>query len=402
MIFFCLLQIWAQLPEVELSPTVFPKPEYSKTPKGASVIWLSDARYHLSRMELYFDQGIEGCKAEIGAAWDKEKARHRHELLKLGSYTQFVMQSNSAFAQIAIPQGKEKRALQILSKMLSAMRPSSSSHRQKLDYSSHSGVVREFLYGSKEDKKNNCRQAYQEWLQRMTPRFAFVGKMDMGELIPFLDSLWTKPSLPKTFFSSTRKKTQVRSAMLIHSMDLGPQMRLTGLIPIPSDVEDAALKMYTEILGGGFTSRLTSSLREEKGWLYHIETDIERTLSGRYIRISTQLSIADFLSVHDAIQEILRSMVNISQREMRKVQNVQTRVQRENLFDGQYLISALRDPETFDRMEVYERAMRTLSTVEIESLAEIVLAQELMLIVSGKQEEIEKIWSGSWEIYNLR
>ena len=174
MIFFCVLHIWAQRPEIELAPTIFPTAEYSKTPKGASVIWLSDARHHLSRMEISFDQGIEGCSAEIGAAWEKEKQTHRSELLKIGAYSQFTMHRNSAFAQIAIPYGTEKKALQILSKMLHSMRPPSSLHKQPVDYSSHSHVVHEFLYGLKKETNNDCQQAYREWLQRITPRFSLL------------------------------------------------------------------------------------------------------------------------------------------------------------------------------------------------------------------------------------
>ena len=62
MLFFC-LSLCAQVPDVVFERTLFPIPEFSRTEKGASVAWLFEKNREISHIELYFDQGIQGCAA---------------------------------------------------------------------------------------------------------------------------------------------------------------------------------------------------------------------------------------------------------------------------------------------------------------------------------------------------
>ena len=320
MIFFLLFQIGAQVPEVQLGNTIFPQPEYSQTANGAEVLWISAERHPISRLEMYFDQGIHGCSVEIQAAWKKEKKRRNRDLLRLGAYPQLIMYMNSAYIQIAVPVGQEKPALQLMHRMLLNLKPSSKIPQSTAlgEDRSHSQVVHHLLYGSSASiPDQDCRQSYRTWLKRIKPRFLLVGQMNMRTILPMLDRLWSPPRLAKVFVSPKDERKGIEHSKILNAIDLGPQVKLTQLIPVPHATPEGVVKLYTEILGGSFTSRLSASLREEKGWVYHIEASVERASGTRYIRIDTQFSIADVIQIRDELDRIVRSMETITAKELR-------------------------------------------------------------------------------------
>lgn len=100
--------------------------------------------------------------------------------------------------------------------------------------------------------------------------------------------------------------------IILIDMPGAPQSFVHGGISIPSSakIDEAALTIVNEILGGSFGSRLNMNLREEKQWTYGIRTAVERRPGGA--QSLTFLFPVQTDRTAEAIAEIVREIKELS------------------------------------------------------------------------------------------
>ncbi|KMW60833.1 peptidase, M16 family [Candidatus Rhodobacter oscarellae] len=86
-----------------------------------------------------------------------------------------------------------------------------------------------------------------------------------------------------------------------------------------SDDEKRAAYIFSDILGGHGQSRLMQELREKRGLVYHVSTEVETYVRRDALRIYLHGPSAKFREICDLASEVVRdSAANLSEDEMRK------------------------------------------------------------------------------------
>jgi predicted Zn-dependent peptidase len=121
-------------------------------------------------------------------------------------------------------------------------------------------------------------QAYQQrWLRPDTATLFVVGDATLAELRPQLErafGTWRAPAVPRGVKTFTTVQAPAAGRIVLIDRPSSPQSVILGGLPLPLEGTDDPLQLSAanEILGGSFTSRLNTDLREVKGWSYGVRS----------------------------------------------------------------------------------------------------------------------------------
>ncbi len=123
-------------------------------------------------------------------------------------------------------------------------------------------------------------QAYQQrWLRPDAATLFVVGDATLAELRPQLErafGTWRAPVVPRGTKVFTTAQAPARGRIVLIDRPNSPQSVILGGLPLPIEGTDDPLQLSAanEILGGSFTSRLNTDLREVKGWSYGVRSQV--------------------------------------------------------------------------------------------------------------------------------
>lgn len=179
------------------------------------------------------------------------------------------------------------------------------------------------LYGYEEDVKNitidDIKAYYNDVINKSKITLFFTGDITKGEI----------ENLIKKYLVE-RKEFLLTKAVLYNKKPLGKNLYFINMPDKPQTVIGTAqkikhfneldrfsLEIAVNILGGNFTSRLNSNLREEKGFTYGISAYRRYHLDVGFINISTSVDANNSINaVTEIYNEIDKLCKNITQEEL--------------------------------------------------------------------------------------
>lgn len=379
---FCVLYAQPTFDDADV-PTI----EYAKTKDHREVYWIEDHRHRIVRIRVQFDTGVGDCASLVQKSWNEHHKVMNQKLLHMGGYARFWMGDNSAFVELSVFETYEKKALRWIRSFIK--HPQNQEKRsQKIHL--QQDVVTNLLYEKEEPhRERDCSDRYKEWKKGQTPLFLFSGSTNMQSVLPFLNFFWPESLTSKHRYASNKRKKREIAQYSIVDHDLGSQVELYALVPLPT--------IYTEVLGvyqnilSGFGGRLMMRLREEKGWVYDVSTKIhygDRLM----LEISAQCNIEDLLSVRDELDSVLQGMRQITHAELERYRWSKIKQRREDLLQGMpYLVS-----------NIHSKRRSIVSKEQIEDLAKKIHIKDALWILVGRQSVITEIWSADWSRVSLQ
>jgi zinc protease len=239
------------------------------------------------------------------------------------------------------------------------------------------------------------------WQQHYVPNNAALvvsGDITRNELKALAESLFAKWQ-PKTIKARHAAKPNTTPARLVLVDKPGaPQtaLRVTAMGPNRKTPDFAALEVMNAALGGLFTSRINTNLREEKGYTYGANSDFRyRRMPGPFeIRTSVRTDVTA-----PAVQEILADIRNLKKHpiagaELRKARDSQL-ISLPGAFEtGLNIVHSLADTFVYDLgIDYYTRLPSALQQVDGKAVAAVVekyLQAESMIVIGvGDKEKIE-------------
>ncbi|MBR5892816.1 MAG: insulinase family protein [Bacteroidaceae bacterium] len=164
-----------------------------------------------------------------------------------------------------------------------------------------------------------------------------------------------------------------------------------GFMALDSDDEDYfKFRFLTVLLGGYFGSRLMSNIREEKGYTYHIEAEIDAYGKKNAFMITTETAngyVERLLGEVSSEIELLRDEL-VGESELELVRNY-TLGELCREYEGAFqkteaFISVWQSGQPFSALNDYLEAIRTVTAEELRELARKYLVQERMsTVVAG-------------------
>jgi zinc protease len=188
--------------------------------------------------------------------------------------------------------------------------------------------------GSEEAVENattaDLRRFHQTWIRPNNATLIVVGDTTVGEIVPKLEKLfadWSSAEVPAREIAKVNSPGQTTIYLMNRPEAEQSVLYACQLVEGKSCKDDIAMEMFTEILGGSFTSRINMNLREDKHWTYGARSGIRDTQSMRPLVTSTQIQTD---KTAEAMQEILKEYKEIigdrgpSAEELEKVQKNET------------------------------------------------------------------------------
>jgi zinc protease len=152
------------------------------------------------------------------------------------------------------------------------------------------------------------------WLRPDNARIFVVGDTTLDEIVPVLERAlrrWTVPAgtpAPTKNISTVGLPAAPR-VILVDKPGSPQSMILAGhLLPGLGTAQDLALEAMNDVLGGTFTARVNMNLREEKGWSYGAQTQLQNARGQRpfIVRAPVQTD-----RTGDSLAELLRELTTI-------------------------------------------------------------------------------------------
>lgn len=120
---------------------------------------------------------------------------------------------------------------------------------------------------------------HQSWLRPDNMQLFVVGDAQLQDILPALEAAfgaWEAPTVVKGVKTFAAPAPQGQGKVLLIDRPKSPQSVILAGMPIGVKGTDdpLALRIANETLGGSFTSRLNSDLRETKGWSYGVGSGV--------------------------------------------------------------------------------------------------------------------------------
>ncbi len=117
-----------------------------------------------------------------------------------------------------------------------------------------------------------------------------------------------------------------KSTVIVHPESVQSSIRMGCLLMDVKDVDYLPMRVLNTVLGGYFGSRLMKNIREEKGYTYHISSDLVTNTSQVLFMVGSE-AVAD--KSEEVICEVRREMLRlqtqlVSDDELRMVRNYMT------------------------------------------------------------------------------
>jgi len=257
----------------------------------------------------------------------------------------------------------------------------------------------------------------QNWLRPDKARLFISGDTTLDAIVPLLNQAfadWQTPSTPAPVKNvAVVTQEQGRRLILIDKPDSPQSFILAGhLLPGLGSERDLAIDAMNGVLGGTFTARINMNLREEKGWSYGANTQLQGARGQRLFLVNAPVqtdrtgeSLRELVNELDAIQ----SERPVSDQEMTRVINGLTRALPGNYETSQAVLNSLVSSARYGRPLDFAAHLtenyQALQLNDLQSAAvDLVDSDKLVWIVVGDlsriRSQIEALDMGPIEIWN--
>ena len=199
--------------------------------------------------------------------------------------------------------------------------------------------------------------------------------------------------------SGSAEKQTAPSRMVIKPVELENQVQgatqasIVAILPAPDSgtLDFAAFDLATDILGGGFKSRLNQYLREEKGWSYGISADAgdDKAHSNPRLAIQTTVDAAHLRSSIKEIKRIVAELAThpITEEELQAAQRVKLAqflqsfesAQDMAMFAGSWAAAGF----TPQDMQAYMKHLESVTLQDVNRQAAIIAASPMAVAFAG-------------------
>jgi predicted Zn-dependent peptidase len=173
---------------------------------------------------------------------------------------------------------------------------------------------------------DQVREFYQKQFGAQRTAIYAAGKFDANALQKAITnslSAWEQGPAPRIPVA----QAQTKSEMIVTDRPGAPQSTLVIGLPVvdPSHPDFIRLRVMNSLLGGSFGSRITTNIREDKGYTYSPRS----VISARY-RVADWAQIADVTTEHtgNSLKEIVKEIERLQKEaptdtEMKGIQNLE-------------------------------------------------------------------------------
>ncbi len=251
---------------------------------------------------------------------------------------------------------------------------------------------------------DQLKAAHDKWLRPDLAQITVVGDVTMDELKPMLERAfgqWQAPAAPRPVkrLDAAVPSVGANRIVLIDRPNSPQSVIMAGrVLPMTGKTPDTeALQLASDIVGGGFLSRLNKDLREEKGWSYGVRSGVAQPVGPRSVQVAAPVQ-SDKTGA--AIQAIIADMSAfpatkpVTAEELQRVTEGAIR-QLPNQFEtGAAVQAAIRKNERLGRPEDYYVTLaakyRTIDAKAIGSAAAQYLQPKgLTFVVVGDRKVVE-------------
>ena len=159
----------------------------------------------------------------------------------------------------------------------------------------------------------------------------------------------------------------------------------------PSHPDYHIFRFLTVLLGGYFGSRLMSNVREENGYTYHIEAEVDAYGSRTAFMVTSETDHANVEPLIDEVYKEIRRLVNepIPESEVELVRSYilgeLCREYEERFAKSEVFVNSWLSGESFDSVNDYLKTVRTVTSADLQRVAKAVFERDGMIeIVVGR------------------
>ena len=406
LLFFCISSALGIPPVDPLAGHQFPKVQEIRTAHNRSILWIERTQ-NITELEIFFEQGGErDHKALLWVEkyWKKEQHKYSEELLRIGAYLRFSMRNHSAFIQIAVPKGGERRALSIIKTILTKIpskfpadpvisTPAPWELSQLLLREPHKSFKPQQTYSNKEKQR-----AYRRWMRRAQPRFIIVSSEIDKRFLKALDYFWPKAKEPAQHYSFREKEYQWTPQKILVDSPLGTQADIFLYIPLPKGNHYAQV-FFNSILGGHFSARLSLRLRQELGLAYSASSSIRQLSSLSYLELSVRASHHDIPLIYQELYRIVLGMRKIEPQEFQTAKSQMLIKDRLRSANGRHLLAWLRYHDDFQDWITFAQKRQSLELRDVyTSMSGFFRGGRNIWIIHAPIEQLESLKKGNWHI----
>jgi len=229
--------------------------------------------------------------------------------------------------------------------------------------------------------------------------FVVVGDISMGEIRPKLEALfgdWERGNIPIPSWPDV-EQVERREIYLVDKPGAAQSEIRIGRIGVPRLTEDYyALVVMNTILGGSFTSRLNSNLREEHGYTYGARSFFDfATLPGPFqAGAAVQTAVTD-AALTEFIKELIGILEPVPEEELTRAKNFVALRYPSRFQTVAGIAGQLTELELFGLGDGYfnEYVQRILAVTQadVQRVArKYIVPDKMAIIVVGDREAIEE------------
>jgi zinc protease len=257
------------------------------------------------------------------------------------------------------------------------------------------------------------RNYYSTWFKPNNATLIIVGDVDMGTLIPALESklaAWKKGDVPKNAIAQI-KGGAGKKIYLIDRPESSQSIVFAGYLIGPyGQVFQPALEALNNVLGGDFISRLNMNLREDKHWSYGAGSFVMNARGQRPLLayVSVQMD-----KTKESIQEIQKELTAmtadkpVTNDEFNRVQKNMI-LQLPGMWETNSSVAGSMVEKVMfglpdDYFKTYDSKIRNLTCDELQKLTKVVILpdQVTYFVVGDKSKIIDSLKETGYEIIEV-
>ena len=250
-------------------------------------------------------------------------------------------------------------------------------------------------------KQEQVLDFYERFYNPKNASIVLSGKITedlLNNLKQSLGDLWRRNGKPVELKESYTEKVDQKVLLIEKEGALQSALRI-GFTTISRQHEDFSnLNLLNTILGGYFGSRLMSSLREDKGYTYGVNSFIQNFRHACYLAVATEVNANH---TAEAIEEIKRQIERLSEEEIsnKELTVVKNYVYGSYLryFDGPYSLADrfLKSLELNLDFCLYKEELEKMMSISPSTLLETARKylnfNDMKILVVGKTEGLENL-----------
>jgi zinc protease len=260
---------------------------------------------------------------------------------------------------------------------------------------------------------DEIRNFYTTWFKPNNSTLIIVGDVEMGTLIPALESklaAWKKGDVPDISIAQV-KGSAGKKIYLIDRPESSQSIVLGGYLIGPyGQVFQPALTALNNILGEDFISRLNMNLREDKHWSYQAGSAV---MDAKGQRPFLTYGSVQMDKTKESIQEIQKELTAITTDKPVTTDEF-SRVQKNMILQlpgmwetnssvARSMVEKVMFGLPDDYFKTYDTKIRNLTCVELQKLTKVVIVpdQVIYFVVGDKSKIIDSLEETGYEIIEV-